>query len=271
MIHKIRSFAKYVAAVFIAKLSLWTAYRLKLVVWIISGIIEPIIWSVLWYATSQTSATLEMTGNQILSYYLFTAFVVRVTRSWTFDTIRKEIRKGRYTKYLLWPKGIIGYRIGSDWATRIVTVSVLLPFWLIWFFILSRQGLFEVEPQNAGLFLAALINSIIIRFLLDLVLGHIALFWTKMDGISQIYWSAFRLLGGVTVPLLLLPDWAFKAVRLMPFRYIVSFPIEVYQGIIDSETIIQGFIISGVWILVELVALIIIFKYGLKNYEAVGI
>jgi ABC-2 type transport system permease protein len=92
-----------------------------------------------------------------------------------------------------------------------------------------------------------------------------------MDGISQIYWSAFRLLGGVTVPLLLLPDWAFKAVRLMPFRYIVSFPIEVYQGIIDSETIIQGFIISGVWILVELVALTIIFKYGLKNYEAVGI
>ncbi len=261
----------YLFKVFQIKLSLWSVYRLKLVVWIVSGIVEPIIWSVLWYATAQGSDSISMTGAQILSYYLFTALMVRITRSWTFDTLRKQIKQGKYTKYLLWPKGVVLYRIGSDWANRVVTVSVLLPIWGIWLAVLNGRGLFEIDMESLVLFMVALLNATILRFCLDLVLGHVALFWEKMDGIAQIYWSAFRLLGGVTVPLLILPVWAFNLIKLLPFRYIVSFPIEIFQGLISDQDILKGFAISGGWLILEIIALSIIFKYGLRKYEAVGI
>lgn len=271
MIKNLRNHLKYLSRIFVIKLSVWSQYRLKLVVWIISGVVEPVIWSVLWYVTAQSSDSIAMNGTQILSYYLFTALLVRITRSWTFDTLRKEIKNGDYSKYLLWPKGILLYRLGADWANRLVTVLVLLPLWVIWMAVLLFRGDLEVESANLLLFLVAILNATMLRFLLDMVLAHLALFWEKMDGISQIYWSAFRLLGGVTVPLLILPLWAFDLVKLLPFRYMVSFPIEIFQGLISSEEIISGFILSAVWFLVEFATLILILKYGLRKYEAVGI
>jgi ABC-2 type transport system permease protein len=262
---------RYVLVVFKAKVSLWAVYRLKLVIWIISGILEPIIWSVLWYMTSQSSSTLQMSGKQILNYYLFAALMGRLTRSWTFDTIRKQIRIGKYSKYLLWPKSIILFRLGADWANRIITVSALLPFWVIWLLILKGNNLFEFRVENFTIFVLCTLSAILIRFLLDMMLGHLALFWKKMDGISQIYWSAYRLFGGVTVPLQILPDWTFHAIKFLPFRYIVSFPIEVFQGALNMQEIREGLIISGGWIVVAIIMLLIIFKYGLRKYEAVGI
>ncbi|MBN2100834.1 hypothetical protein JW710_02990 [Candidatus Dojkabacteria bacterium] len=261
---------KYIWSVFLLKLDMWSVYRLKLIVWIISGILEPIIWSVLWYVTAQESADLVMSGAEILSYYLLTALMNRITRSWTFDTLRKEIREGRYTKYLLWPKGIIGFRIGADWSDRVVTLAALLPFWFIWLFILQSKGLFEVTISNIGLFFVAVILATFVRFYLDMFLAHLALFWVKLDGLSTVYWSAYRLFGGITVPLVLLPAWAFGITKIMPFRYVVSFPIEVFQGLISNEEIIRGFIICMAWIIVEYAALQVVFRVGIKNYESVG-
>jgi len=262
---------RYILRVFELKAHVWAVYRLKLIVWIISGIIEPIVWSVLWYVTSQQAEDLAMTGAQILSYYLFVALMSRISRSWTFDTIRKEIRLGRYTKYLLWPKGVIGFRIGADWSNRIVTVIVLLPIWVVWLVLLMNKGLFVVESSRFLLFIIALLLGIVVRFLLDMVLAHLTLFFEKMDGVAQVYWAAFRLFGGVTVPLLLLPSWAFDAIKLLPFRYMVSFPIEIFQGLADSSGIIQGFTLCLMWISVEIIILYILFKYGLRKYEAAGI
>lgn len=271
VINSFWSTTTYVATVFKSKFSLWMTYRLKLLVWILSGILEPIFWSLIWYVTAQGSDNLSMSGAEIVTYYLLSALVVRVTRSWSFDTVRREIRLGRYSKYLLWPKSIIFYRLGSDWANRIVTVSVLLPFWLIWLIFTNKFNVLDVNFSNIGLFTISVIMSIALRFLLDLVLAHIALFWKKIDGISQMYWALFRLLGGITVPLMVMPEWVYSTVKFLPFRYIVSFPIEIFQGLADLREIRLGFLLMSGWIGGLIIILILIFKYGLRKYEAVGI
>lgn len=262
---------KYIARVFELKSHVWMVYRLKLVVWIISGIVEPVVWSVLWYVTAEQSDDIAMTGAQILSYYLFVALMSRISRSWTFDTVRKEIRLGRYTKYLLWPKGVIGFRIGADWSNKVITISVLLPIWIVWLGFLSNKRLFVVDTTNILLFLLAIVLGIFVRFFLDMCLAHLTLFFERMDGVAQVYWSAFRLLGGITVPLLLLPSWAFNITTVLPFRYMVSFPIEVFQGLIDTRTIYRGFGIGFVWLMLEILVLVFIFRFGLRRYEAAGI
>lgn len=262
---------RYIVSVFELKTHLIMVYRLKLVVWIIAGIVEPVVWSVLWYVTSQQTDDLAMTGAQILSYYLFAALMSRLCRSWTFNTVRKEIRLGRYTRYLLWPKGITGFRVGADWADRLVTVIALLPIWLVWLALLIKRRLFIVESSNVFLFIVAVFLGIFVRFFLDMVLAHLTLFFKKMDGVAQVYWAAFRLFGGITVPLLLLPSWAFNVIKLLPFRYMVSFPIEIFQGTADAGSIVQGFTLCVGWICVEALILHLLFKYGLRRYEAAGI
>ncbi len=268
---KVRNELKYIVAVFKVKLHMWMVYRLKLAVWIISGIIEPIVWSVLWYAVAQKDSQLAMTGPEVLSYYLMISLVYRLTRSWTFETLRKEILSGKYSKYLVWPRGIVGFRLGADMANKVITVSALLPVWFVWMFVLLENGWLQLEAENIALFGFGLIFASAIRFLLDMILGHIALWFEKIDGIALVYHSVSKLLGGMTVPLILLPDWAYNFARFSPFRYIFSFPVELFQGKISPDQMRLDILVGIGWLILGVAALQFVFKVGLKKYEAVGI
>lgn len=262
---------KYVWASFRLELHRWSVYRLRLIVWIISSIIEPVVWSVLWYVTSEKSGDLIMSGAEILSYYLFITLMKRVVRSWTFDVLRKQILSGSYTKFLIWPKSVVGYRFGADWANRIISVSALIPFWLGWMMVLINRGLLVVDMSNFMLFILAVLWATLLRFLFDMFLAHLTLYFENIEGIAQVYWAAFRVFGGTTVPLLLLPAWAFGITKVLPFRYVISFPVEIFQGLVGPEEIAQGFLISGIWMGVIVLGLSYIFKVGLRKYEAVGL
>lgn len=271
MLTKAKVQLKYINAVFRIKLHMWMVYRLKLIIWIISGIIEPIVWSVLWYAVAQKDSNLAMTGPEVLSYYLMISLVYRLTRSWTFETLRKEILSGRYNKYLIWPRGIVGFRMGADMANKVITVLALLPVWCIWMFVLLHNGWLQLEAQNILLFGFGLIFASAIRFLLDMILGHVALWFEKIDGIALVYHSISKLLGGMTVPLILLPGWAYSFARFSPFRYIFSFPVELFQGKIPQEQMRLDLLVGTGWLIFGVLALQFVFKVGLKKYEAVGI
>jgi ABC-2 type transport system permease protein len=271
LLKKIRRESRYIWSVFEVNLHLWGVYRLKLVIWILTGLVEPIIWSVLWFVTAQNSEGLAMTGPEILTYYLFISLVSRLTRSWTFDDLRKEIVHGKYSKYMLWPTGVTGYRWGADWANKVVTVLMLLPFWIFWLWILVSNGLFALEPTNIVFFLIALGIATSVRFFMDMVLAHLVLWTEQGDGLAIVYYAVSRLFGGIIVPLALLPAWAHTITKLLPFRYLYSFPIEVFQGVISDREMVQGFAIAVGWLVFWVVGLQIILKVGLRRYEAAGI
>ncbi len=270
-IQKIKRELSYIYAVFTTNLHMWMVYRLKLIVWIVSGLVEPIVWSVLWYAVAKERGDLPMTGAEIMTYYLLIALVSRLTRSWTFDMIRKEIVHGQYTKYLLWPSGITGYRIGADLANKVITVSALLPVWIIWMVVLARNGLLVLSFENIPLFILALVLAVGIRFYMDMILAHVVLWIERADGLSMVYYSASRLFGGVIVPLAFLPTVILTITMVLPFRYMYSFPIEIFQGTIEGSQLLYGFLIGGAWLLAEIVILQVILHVGLKRYEAAGI
>lgn len=262
---------RYIFTVFRTNLQLWGVYRLKLVVWILSGLVEPLVWSILWFVTATQSDQVGMTGPEILTYYLLIALVSRLTQSWTFDDLRREIVGGEYNKYLIWPKGVTGFRVGADLANKAITVIILLPFWSIWMFILIRNGMFVLAPTSIPLFILALILAMAIRFYLDMILAHVVLWTEQVNGLAVIYHAIDRLFGGVVVPLMVLPVWAYTVTKLLPFRYIYSFPVEVFQGIVPMSEIVQGFAIGLGWLVIEFVVYQLVIKHGLKRYEAAGI
>ncbi|MBN1618064.1 ABC-2 family transporter protein [Candidatus Dojkabacteria bacterium] len=261
---------KFVWSVFKVNLGMWSVYRLKLVVWVVSGVVEPLVWSILWFVTAQESQSMVLSGTQILNYYLFIALVDRITRSWTFDTLRKVILTGEYNKYLLWPKNVTLFRLGADLSNKFVSILALLPIWMTWFFILQFYGLIDVINSNILFFAIALILASLIRFYLDLILAHIALWWEKIEGVSSFYWVAVKLFGGVTVPLVLLPNLAFNITKVLPFRYGMSFPVEILLGISDKSSIVWGFGMSLFWIVIEIIVYKLMIKYGLKKYESIA-
>ena len=262
--------SKQVWSVFIIGLHKILTYRLKLVAWVLSGVTEPLIWAVLWFAAAG-DGSIGLNRIQIFTYYAFIALVSRLTWSWTFDDVRDEIFEGRYSKYLLWPSGLIGYRFGLDLSNKVLTLVALLPFWIVFVMWGNSRGLLDLSWINVPLALFALIIAIVLRFFMDMVLGHAALWLGKTDGLSIAYHAASRILGGIAVPLVFLPDIARDFAFLMPFRYVYSFPVEVLIGITEGQAVTSGMMIGLFWMIGAMVSLVFLFRFGLKRYESIGI
>ncbi len=262
---------KIVFASLRANFSKHLAYRFKLFIWVAAAIVEPLIWSALWYVTAKNGKGMSLTSDQVLTYYLFIAFVSRITASWTFDDLREKILNGSYSKYLLLPANIFQMRFGEDLGQKLLNVITVLPFWLIWMVVLVANNVVAINVSGILLFIIALIFAIAVQFCLDMILAHLALWFSKTEGVAIVYHSVSRVLGGIIVPLILLPGWAYSISKLTVFRYIYSFPVEILQGLLSRSDVILGFGVMGIWISALLLAYYLMQKFGLKKYEAVGI
>ena len=76
--------------------------------------------------------------------------------------------------------------------------------------------------------------------------------------------------GGQVAPVALLPG-AIKAFAVvLPFRYTLGFPIEVFIGSLDSAELALGFALQAGWIVFGLILMRVLWRSGVKQYQAVG-
>ena len=79
------------------------------------------------------------------------------------------------------------------------------------------------------------------------------------------------LFGGLMLPLRFFPDWAQQILNILPFRYLVSFPIKSFFGELTTTQLIEGFIIISLWSVVLTVVVNFIWSKGQKQYSGIGI
>ena len=71
-------------------------------------------------------------------------------------------------------------------------------------------------------------------------------------------------------PTRLLPEFLQGAAQILPFRYMVAFPVEVLAGHLGPAEVRAGFAIGTGWLLVALVLSAALWRAGLRRYSAVG-
>ena len=96
-------------------------------------------------------------------------------------------------------------------------------------------------------------------------------FWaTRADALLSIQESLVFLLGGQVAPTALLPDPMRWAATVLPFRYMVGFPVEVLTGQLSGPELWIGFAVQAGWLLVALALFLALWRAGVKHYSAVG-
>ena len=78
------------------------------------------------------------------------------------------------------------------------------------------------------------------------------------------------LLAGQVAPTALLPGAMRTVATVLPFRYMVGFPVEVLTGQLDRVTLLTGFALQVGWLIVALALFTIMWRNGLRRYTAVG-
>ena len=77
-------------------------------------------------------------------------------------------------------------------------------------------------------------------------------------------------LAGRLVPLALFPPALGPLLEAQPFRYTLSFPLEVVTGALDGPALLRGFGWQVAWLVLLIVAYRLVWRRGLRLYGSVG-
>ena len=245
-------------------------YRFGLLMWILGLAVEPIVYLVVWQTVAEARGGMVagFDSGDFAAYYLVW-IVVRVMNialtPWAFEA---RVQRGQLSPMLLRPVHPFHVDLATFIPMKLVTLGILAPIiailWLVF------QPTLDFEWVNLLLFAIAIWTGFLMRFVLVWALGLISFWVVRVGGIFDLYFAAELLLSGRLVPLGLLPPWARDLSDLLPFKYSFGFPIEVMLGRASRIELVAGFAMQALWTLVGLVALVILWKRGVKRYSAVG-
>jgi ABC-2 type transport system permease protein len=127
-----------------------------------------------------------------------------------------------------------------------------------------------LQVQNILLSLIAVIFSISIIFTMSMLLGLLAFWFTHVNVIDSIFWAVRMILAGQVVPLSFIPENLQAIIILLPFRYMVSFPLDIFLGKLSSQDIFVGYLIALIWTVILAILYIITWDRGVKAYTSFG-
>ncbi len=245
-------------------------YRASLVIWMISHVLEPLIYLIVWSTVSSTSGgnVGDYTTADFAAYFTVLMLVNHVTYTWIMYEFEYRVREGTFSVALLKPVHPIHSDIADNVSSKIITMPlmVLIAVGLVFIFHpVIAPPLWAVLCAVPALFLAFLV-----RFFLEWTLAQAAFWTTRVEAINQVYFVLVLFLSGQIAPLALFPPVIRWFATVLPFRWMIGFPVELLLGRLTLAEALTGIGAQIVWLAVVYKALRMVWNKGVRVYSAVG-
>lgn len=245
-------------------------YRTQFVVYMISTAVGVLIGLMIWLRLEASGANLPVDREFIVTYYLMLAIVRVLTSTWHSEYLATIIRQGQLNSWLVRPGSYLLNLIANNLAEKLVkVVAVSMLLFPAWYF--YRDAF--VLPQDLPhwlLFLTALILAAAVQFSLTTAIGSLGFWMDDNTGIARGRHVISMVLSGELVPLALYPAWAMGFLDWQPFRFMLSYPLEVLLGTLSSQQLIYGFAMQLMWTVFFAWLCWFTWQRGLRSYSAIG-
>lgn len=244
-------------------------YRTDILIFVLAGVIRPIVMILLWLAAINSGAKTPFSKEEFIQYYLLVMFVDIVVGVWSSPFISAKIRSGRISPYFIRPFNYIFFDLGNNIGEKIFKFLYLLPILAI------LSWAFHANPINFNIvillvFLLSLINAFAINYLLDICVGLFAFWIDDIEALRETNDLLGLIFSGFIFPLAILPIFVQQVALILPFRYTLSFPIEILMGKLSNAEIITGLGIGTFWTMAIVMLTVLIWRKGIKKYSAMG-
>jgi ABC-2 type transport system permease protein len=254
---------------FVKEIAVASQYRMSLAIWILSLITEPIVYMTVWTTiTNQQGSVGGFTGGEFAAYYITWMLVRHFAVTLSPDAIEWRVRQGEFSALLLKPVHPIHTDIASNIAYKLVALPIIVLMMLGLATIFPPTYNFQVWSVLA--FAPVMIMAYLIRFLSHWILGLLAFWTTRANAIFESLFVAEIFLTGRLAPLSLLPVPILIAASILPFRWMIAFPVELLLGKVTPEDALMGFGMQVIWLGIEMLLLFVVWRAGVKRYAAVG-
>jgi ABC-2 type transport system permease protein len=246
----------------------WLQHRSFFFLLAFGWMIPPLVYLFVWSTAAGQETVGGLSRDQFVVYYLVLIVVNQLTYSQTNWTVGDVIRYGGMNALLLRPLAPFFDAVATQVSGQVVYMTFLLPVVGILYLVLQPEV--RIAAQDALVFVPALIGAALLRFFWGYWLALLAFWATRADALLALQDALVFLLAGQIAPTVLLPGALRAAANVLPFRYMLGFPVEVLTGQLSTAEVGRGFAFQAAWLVVALTLYCVLWRRGVRRYSAVG-
>lgn len=248
------------------------AYRLNFILWRVRVVVSILISFFLWQTIFKSKPLVfGYQEAQMLTYIILITFLNGVVLSTQTFRVAEEINSGSLSNFLIKPFNYFGYVLSRDVSDKII--NTFFSIFEIAFLILLLQPPIFLQTSFFwwGLFIFTCILAAFLFFEISMMLSVVG-FWSRETWAPRfIFFILVAFLAGTYFPLDIFPKPIYSFLQLIPFTYLIFFPLKIYLGSVEPVFLIKGFVIMLFWIVFLFFILRYFWRRGLKVYTAEGI
>lgn len=243
-------------------------YRVSMLIWMLSASF-PLVMLAVWLSLAQDGPVGGFTAQDFVAYYLLSLVMRQMTAVWVAWELDYDIRHGDMNTKLLHPIQPIHDYISFNLADKVMRIVIFAPLVVVVVLVVPGISL-VLTPLNLLLFAIAVVGAWGMRYLTQFVLGLFGFWFSQALVLTDIFWMLFLLFGGGVAPIELLPEPLRTIAYYLPFRYMMSFPIEIMMGRIAPNDILIGFATIAGWLVVLFLFYRLLWARGMRRFGAFG-
>lgn len=248
-------------------------YRADFLLSLLSGGFIILIQCFLWTAIFQSSSSPLVYGytySQMMAYSIIAGLAAKMTSTGFEWEIAEDIKNGGLSKFIVQPVGYFLYRMASFMGRKTLQLAILAIISAAALFAMKGWVGLELETGRVLLFIPMVILAAALNFLIYYALSTLAFVMTEVWGVFVAAGQGILMLSGGIFPLDIFGKTVNRIFDLLPFKYIVFYPVNILNGRLTAQEIYQG-----LWVLLAWIALLLLlagrcWKWGMKRYVAVG-
>ena len=251
-------------------LSTMFQYRATIYIWMIGQVLEPVIYLVIWSVVSAGNGGSAggYSAAGFAGYFVILMLVNQATYTWIMYEFEYRVREGILSAALLRPIHPIHSDIADNLSSKIISLPVMTIIAVL--LGLAFHASVSLHPWCVALFMPVLLLAFLIRFLLEWTLALAAFWTTRVSAINQTYFVLVLFLSGQLAPISLLPRAMQTAAQILPFRWMLGFPVELLLGRLSPAQALMGIGVQFAWLAGTVIIVRIAWRAGIKVYSAVG-
>ena len=242
---------------------------------ILSGLfIEYQIWSLIFNSNNYSVIAMDgvevgYTFKQLIVFIFLSIIVGQLKSSWvTSSEMILEIRQGLINKYLIRPISYFWYHFMMFVGTNSLYLIVYMLLLILFMFVFPGM-IFQSYMSIIG-FIISLLLSIYLSYCIYFIMVCFAFWFGEVRSIVVAYNVGMLMISGQYIPIRLFPENILSIIQWTPIPFLVDLPVSIATGIIVGYEWINLFLYGVLWCLILTILSFLIYRIGIKDYEAFG-
>jgi ABC-2 type transport system permease protein len=263
MMHELKAYPQMLKTGFAGAV----AYRAEFLIWMFSTNM-PLVMLAIWAAAARSGPIAGYSQSGFTAYYLCALLVRLMTGAWVVWELTMEIRQGTFALRLLRPMNPLWQMSAENLAAIPMRGIVALPVIgiLLWF----ARGQLSHDALHWVLLVPALLGAWLLYFLVQAIIGTLALRFESASSLFEAWLGFSNILSGYLIPLDLFPRAVRSLSLALPFRFQLSYPIELMLGRWSRGEALELLAAQWAYVAVFFVLTRVAWRSGLRHYAAYG-